>query len=566
MKTYLLLFFILIIHPAMGESSEKSEKRFVSIAFHDVVDDSHDLDTDAVTTDRLVSFFEWLKGNGWNAISLDDIVRARSGEKPLPPKPILITFDDGYRSFYTRVYPLILAYRIPVVSALVGSWMEASMEETVLYNNIQVPRAKFISWDEAREMQKSGLVEFASHSDSMHLEVQGNPQGNRLPSATTRGFSLQEGYESSEVFNGRLKADLERSRKLLEKELGNSPRVLVWPFGRYTGNGQNMAKSLGFEFAMTLQPEPATITQPMQVSRYLPTHNPSLSEVVSALRFEDPLPTAQRLVGVNPALFSSLDPKVADLRLGRAIERLRVLGATTIVIDAVILDRHGKIEATWFPNQQIPMRADLLSRLAWQMRSRAGVDVVIRLPHRAAMATLHEKGRVESLFRDLAAHVPMDGLLIEGVPFPLRKDRQTSPFQNREARADLSFESLPPLSALAISLFRIVDFERPGLHLIYRVPPGTPFGERSLLADLTLFEAGETEIESKGMASNSRTIGLWLEGSTPPDEGRLISITRAFQRRGGTVLCWSPDDPFEDLPRSHSVAPTVSAATFPVKF
>ena len=48
-----------------------------------------------------------------------------------------------------------------------------------------VPRSNFVSWDEAREMQASGLVEFASHSYDLHRGVQANPQGNMTPSAIT---------------------------------------------------------------------------------------------------------------------------------------------------------------------------------------------------------------------------------------------------------------------------------------------------------------------------------------------------------------------------------------------
>ena len=48
-----------------------------------------------------------------------------------------------------------------------------------------VPRSNFISWAEAREMQASGLVEFASHSYDLHRGVQANPQGNMTPSAFT---------------------------------------------------------------------------------------------------------------------------------------------------------------------------------------------------------------------------------------------------------------------------------------------------------------------------------------------------------------------------------------------
>ncbi|NBW63906.1 MAG: hypothetical protein EBR33_12480 [Synechococcaceae bacterium WB4_1_0192] len=44
------------------------------------------------------------------------------GKQPLPRKAVLLTFDDGYLSLYTRVFPLLLAYRIPAVAALVGEW------------------------------------------------------------------------------------------------------------------------------------------------------------------------------------------------------------------------------------------------------------------------------------------------------------------------------------------------------------------------------------------------------------------------------------------------------------
>ena len=95
-------------------------KRFVSVAFHDVVDDPSPLNADAVTTDRLVAFFDYLRGAGWTAISLDDVDAAQRGVRPLPDKAILITFDDGYESLYSRVFPLALAYRMPIVAALMG--------------------------------------------------------------------------------------------------------------------------------------------------------------------------------------------------------------------------------------------------------------------------------------------------------------------------------------------------------------------------------------------------------------------------------------------------------------
>ena len=96
---------------------------------------SSDLDGDAVTTRTLAQFFDWLKGTGWTAVSLDDIAAAARGTRPLPDKAILITFDDGYRSLYTRVFPLLQVYRFPIVAALVGSWMEGRPDGTVPYGD-----------------------------------------------------------------------------------------------------------------------------------------------------------------------------------------------------------------------------------------------------------------------------------------------------------------------------------------------------------------------------------------------------------------------------------------------
>ena len=116
-------------------------QRFVSVAFHDVVDDRALLDGDAVTSDRLLAFFEHLRGNGWTAVSLDDVDAARTGRRPLPDKAILITFDDGYRSLYTRVFPLALAYRFPIVAALKSAWLTAPAGSLVMYGDLPVPRA-----------------------------------------------------------------------------------------------------------------------------------------------------------------------------------------------------------------------------------------------------------------------------------------------------------------------------------------------------------------------------------------------------------------------------------------
>src|SRR5216683_5458742 len=103
-----LLCLILFLAVAIPDArSQPAGQRFVSIAFHDIVDRPDQLETDAVTGTMLAQFFDWLKGTGWTAVSLDDLAAAARGARPLPDKAILITFDDGYSSLYTRVFPLL---------------------------------------------------------------------------------------------------------------------------------------------------------------------------------------------------------------------------------------------------------------------------------------------------------------------------------------------------------------------------------------------------------------------------------------------------------------------------
>lgn len=577
----LLLVSLLRAGPARAaDAAIAPGMRFVSVAFHDVVDDPAQLDADAVTTDRLVAFFEYLRGDGWTAITLDDVDAARRGARPLPEKAILVTFDDGYKSLYTRVFPLLLAYRMPVVAALTGAWVEAAPGTRVNYGDKTVPRENFVNWDQAREMARSGLVEFASHSHDLHRGVPGNPQGNLMPSAVTRLYATGA-YEDEAAHRRRLTDDLLRSRELLAREIGVAPRAVVWPFGRYSQATVEAAQAAGFRFALTLDPEPADAATPMALARYLPTLDPKLAEVERNLRFTPVLPSAQRLLCVDPASVWTGDAAGSDERLGELIERVRKLGSTAVVIDGGPVDAQGRLVATWFPTRELPLRADLLSRLAWQLQSRGGVEVFIRLPMPAAERALGDANRVHRLFRDLGVQVPASGLWIEGAPGLVALaaapgEGGSMPWQVQRLREAVDASRLPAADALALQAFREVERARPRLKLALLAAPGSPMTP-SAVADLTLFPAGTDSASSLAAVeafattrapglNPTRRIGLWLAGATPPAAAELTLPMRRLQVAGGTVLGWCPDDALADVPDATRTAPATSAATFPIRF
>ncbi|MEJ8857329.1 poly-beta-1,6-N-acetyl-D-glucosamine N-deacetylase PgaB [Variovorax robiniae] len=575
-----LVWLCIAANPSLAQPSAPAPT-FVSIAFHDVVDARNELDDNSLSTDRLLSFFDWLRGNGWTAVSLDDIARARRGEKALPAKAVLLTFDDGYRSLYTRVYPLALAYGYPVVAALVTEWMDAPAGSMVRYDDESMPRERFITWDQAREMQRSGLVEFALHTQSLHDEVVGNPQGNTMPSAVTRRFTPGAGYQSEAEFAAGLRADFAGGRATLQRELGKAPRALVWPYGRYSAIGISVAQEFGFEFTLSLDGGPAKVREHLNIARFLPSYNTPLPDLVRNLRPDPNDWSVDRLACLDPA---SLWTGVADSsneRLGRAIERVRVLGVSGLVVDAVRRDTQGRITGAWFPTRELPLAGDWLSRVSWQMRTRASVKVYVRLPHRDALAALGDEARVQRLYEDLGAMVPIDGWLFEDAVAPARPMRFDDPpplyahraglpvrwsaWVLRERRESMRETLLRADNADALGwrAFATLDAARPALELLWLMPAGAPAAPHPL-ADITLVPTAlGAPAASDRLASVDPAVVPWFTGAMPPDARLLARSAVDFQRHGGVSLGWCPDDPVADQPAAAIAAPAVSGSLFP---
>jgi peptidoglycan/xylan/chitin deacetylase (PgdA/CDA1 family) len=516
-------------------ASPVSAQRFVAVAFHDVVDDERDLSTDDISTPQLIAFLDWLRGNGWTSISLDDIDAARLGRRPLPPKAILLSFDDGYRSHYERVFPLLLAYRMHAMFALVGSWMDAPEERTVRYGDEDVPRSRFLSWEQAREMAASGLVEFASHSYALHHEVPGNTFGSRFPAAAAWAFDARSAtWETDGALRARVRADLEHSKRLMQQHLGIVPRSLVWPYGRYSGPALTAAREAGFTFMFTLDPEPADASRPQSIPRLFPARNPKLDSLAEDVRFADPAPVTRRVACLDAAALRG------EATLGIAIETLRRLGATAVVLDTDV-DR-----AT-------------LSFVAWQLRTRAGVELFLRLdPQVRSLAAL----------QDVVRSAPIDGVLIEpSGNLASATSARILPYAwtIRAARDAIDPANLDADGRRALMTWRAVVALRPGLRLALSTT-SEPSGDwPSPAADwLLVAPSGDglpalaKRIATRGGLAPDVTSRLILP-VPPGNPGAAVRDIRVAQVQGATGLGICP----ALLPIDPALRAAFSASRFP---
>lgn len=556
MTRHLLLLVASLLLAVAPAHAQPVSTRFVSIAFHDVVDRREELTPDAVTTDQLVRFLDWLKGNGWTVLGLDDVAAAARG-RALPERAILLTFDDGYRSLYTRVFPLLQAYRFPAVAALVGRWMEnGDADGMVDYGGRRVPRSTFVTWAEAREMQASGLVEIASHSFDLHRGELANPQGNSIPAARSLRYDADKGtYESDAQYRARIRRDFAQARSQMARELGRAPRALVWPFGRYTGAAREEAAAAGFRFALTLDPAAADALKPMDIARYFPTFNPSYGEIATNLRFDVERPETVRIACLGLDRLASAAGPEQDVQLGRMIEDLRTLGANKVVLagNAALAANGAPIDGVFFPSRLLPMRADLLSRAAWQIRSRAGAEVYLYLPGQPA----------PELVAEMVQHVPADGLVLEA-PASRGTRAAIERGTTRQRRMSLDPATLDPASRRVLETWRAAARIDPQLRLVLalRQPGGLPDW-----ADYVLLPAAADAAGTVRQAEALRADGWYrpdLAGrlvlTLPAVPGEQVAALRGAQRLGGAGFAACPQAP---LPPPPALAAAFSAATYP---
>ena len=256
----------------------------LALAYHDVQDGEADQAFLSVRTAKLLEQLAWLHEQGFQAVSVDQLLAARDGGPALPEKPLLLSFDDGFSSFHSRVLPLLKAYQWPAILAPVGVWMDTEAGQPVDFGGLKTPRERFATWAQIREIAASGLVEIAAHTDALHYGARANPQGNQQPAAATRLYDPQrQRYESDAQYQARIGADVARISAKIKAATGRAPRVWVWPYGAASGSALRIVGEQGYQLALTLENGLGDFASLEQGPRMLLSGDPDIQRFAAAV-------------------------------------------------------------------------------------------------------------------------------------------------------------------------------------------------------------------------------------------------------------------------------------------
>ena len=156
---------------------------------------------------------DYLATHNYSVISLYELLKGLRSSQ-LPPKPIVITIDDGFKSTYTLAYPVLKKYNFPTT--------------LFLYTNFIEKNSGSLTWKEIREMTKNN-IEIGSHT---------------LSHCNLLKYQKNENYET---YLARIRREIFLSKEILESKIQGKVKFFAYPYGAYSSIIKDLAIQAGYE-------------------------------------------------------------------------------------------------------------------------------------------------------------------------------------------------------------------------------------------------------------------------------------------------------------------------------
>ncbi len=186
----------------------------------------------------------YLQENGYTTVVIADLIAYVQDGKPLPEKPVMLTFDDGYYNNYLYAFPLLKQYNCKMVLSPIGRYTDEYTQNKDTHANYA-----HCSWDAVREMMASGLVEFQNHSYNLHSIDSG------------RKGAKKKAVESLVDYRTLLVEDVMKMQTRMREETGYTPTAFVYPFGAVSSESLPILKELGFQATLICESHINAITR-----------------------------------------------------------------------------------------------------------------------------------------------------------------------------------------------------------------------------------------------------------------------------------------------------------------
>lgn len=189
----------------------------------------------------------------------------------LPPRPLVITIDDGSQTVLKLFHPRAVKRKLPYAIALVTSWMSETDESSHATAEPVKPDPT-MTWKEAKQLYDSGLVEVIAHSDALHYQAVDMPASDEgLPAETIRQWLVEKNrLETEGEYEQRIRLDMDTCRRKLAEHGYPIPSFFCWPYGEWNFTAKAIARVSGFTHFLGFDTPPIFVSRDTSADGNLP--------------------------------------------------------------------------------------------------------------------------------------------------------------------------------------------------------------------------------------------------------------------------------------------------------
>ncbi len=239
----LVASFNAVVTSVVPQNQEEQGVFVPIIMYHSILKKPDRQGDYVLSPDVFESDMRYLSENGYTTVFVSDLIEYVDNDVPLPEKPVVVTFDDGFYNNVTYCLPIIKELDLKVDINVVGNYIQKYSE-----SNEHNPAYSYLTWKDISELVDSGHVEIGNHSYDLH-SMNGR-----------RGSSKIYG-ESNDEYKKLLNDDVGLLQDLLEQNCGFRPNVYAYPYGMVSEESVPILKELGFRALLTCREKPNYITK-----------------------------------------------------------------------------------------------------------------------------------------------------------------------------------------------------------------------------------------------------------------------------------------------------------------